>query len=335
MTLPAPLVLDADALVRRLPMRDAIAALDAALRGAPVPPTPQRLHLEVAAVPDVPDGGDHRGHDAGVPRETADLLVMPAAADGWAGTKIVGVVPGNPARGLPQVTASYTLLGPPGLVPVAIIDGAALTGLRTAAVSGVATRLAARAGARRIVVVGSGVQARWHVIAMAAVFPDAQVSVVARDPAAVDALVAGVRAAGCDVPVVVGDRGSLRGADVVCLCTSSRTPVVALADLAPGVHVNAVGAHRPDRREAAADVVAASRVLVGTREGVLAEKGDLLLAEAEGAWSRDAIVADLHEAASGAVTVRTSDVDRTFFASVGHAYEDLVVARAAVTALAR
>jgi len=322
-----PVTLDAEAIARRLPMRAAIGALHDALRRGPVPPTPQRLHLEVDAVPatERPDG------PAEV-RETADLLIMPAAADGWAGTKTVGVVPGNPGRGLPRVTASYTLLGPPGLVPVAVLDGAALTGLRTAAVSGLATQLAARPDARRVVVIGSGVQARTHVVAMAAVLDDVHVTVVARDPAAVAALVGDVRATGCEVPVVAGERAAIRAADVVCLCTSSATPVLSLADLAPGVHVNAVGAHRPDRREASADVVVASRVLVGTRASVLSEKGDLLLAEAEGVWSRDAIVADLHEAASGAAVVRTADEDRTFFASVGHAYEDLVVARAVVSA---
>lgn len=322
--LPMPRMLDAAAVTRSLGMRAAIDALDVAFRSAPVPPTPQRLHLTVPVTDPEPDPDGRR--------ETADLLVMPAAADGWAGTKTVGVVPGNPARGLPQVTASYTLLGPPGLVPVAVLDGSALTALRTAAVSGLATRLAARRGARHVVIVGAGVLARSHILAMDAVLDDAWVTVIARDPAAVELLVADVRSAGCDVPIEAGSRTSSRAADVICLCTSSPTPIVALGDLAPGVHVNAVGAHRPDRREVAADAVAASRVLVGTRESALMEKGDLLLAEHEGVWRRSAIVGDLHEAASGAVAVRTADDQRTLFASVGHAYEDLVVARAIVAA---
>lgn len=323
MTVVGPVLIDADALARRLPM---LAAIDALHRGFARPaPTvaPQRLHLDVEAT---------WGHAADTVRERADLLVMPAASDGWAGTKLVGVVPGNPPRGLPQVTASYVLLGPPGLVPRAVIDGAALTELRTAAVSGLATRLCARADARRVVVVGAGAQARAHVIAMAAVLADADVTVIARDARTVDALVEHVRVAGCDVPIVAGDRDALRSADVVCVATSSATPVVTLADLPEGVHINAVGAHRPDRRELTTDAVAAARVLVGTRGSALAEKGDLLLAEAEGGWSADAIVAELSEAASGAVTVRTDPAQRTLFASVGHAMEDLIVARAAVEA---
>ena len=320
--LAMPRMLDAASIAARLDARGAIDALHDAFRHGPVPSTPQRLHIEVpvAATPSHP----------GAEVETADLLVMPAAADGWAGTKTVGVVPGNPARGLPQVIASYTLLGPPGLVPVAVLDGAALTALRTAAVSGLATRLAARVDARHVVIVGSGVLARSHVLAMAAVIEDATITVVGRDPATVATLIGDVRAAGCTAPVRAGGTEVLRDADVVCLCTSSAEPVVTLADLAPGVHVNAVGAHRPDRREVTADVVAASRVMVGTRGSALTEKGDLLLAEQEGAWTRDSVVGDLQEVASGAVLVRTDAAQRTFFASVGHAYEDLVVARAIV-----
>ena len=313
-------MLDAEAIARRLPMSAAIDALAAGL-ARPTAIVPQRTHLTI----DATSAGD----------EQADLLVMPAAADGWAGTKTVAVVPGNPARGLPQVSASYTLLGPPGLGPVAILDGAALTGLRTAAVSGVATRLAARDDASQVVIVGSGVQARSHLLAMVAVAPAARVTVLARSTDAFDALHAEVRAAGCDAEVVAASmdaRAALRAADIVCLCTSSATPVVTLADLAPGVHVNAVGAHRPDRREVSSDAVAAMRVLVGTRASALTEKGDLLLAEAEGSWTRDAIVADLAEALTGAVDVRVTAEDRTLFASVGHASEDLVVARAIVDA---
>ena len=325
--LGAPLVLDANA-IARLSMRAAIDALHAALERAPFPPTPQRLHLDVVATGATSvDGSDGAA-------EPAELLVMPAAADGWAGTKTVGLVPGNAARGLPRVTSSYTLLGPPGLVPVAVLDGAALTGLRTAAVSGLATRLAARPDARRVVIVGAGVQGHAHAHAMAAVLDDVQVTIVGRERSSADALVARLRSelamAGASGKVVAGTLADVRTADVVCLCTSSVAPVVGLTDLAPGVHVNAVGAYRPDRRELDSDAVAASVVLVETREAALAEKGDLLLAEHDGTWSRTSIRADLHEAASGAVTVRRSDEDRTLFASVGHAYEDLVVARAAV-----
>jgi ornithine cyclodeaminase/alanine dehydrogenase-like protein (mu-crystallin family) len=329
--LPRPLVLDAEA-VAQLTMSAAVDALEVALRHAPFPPTPQRLHLDVAATGEAPAATGERGAEAAA--EPAELLVMPAAADGWAGTKTVALVPGNAARGLPRVTASYTLLGPPGLVPVAVLDGAALTELRTAAVSGLATRLAARPGSRRVAVVGTGVQGRAHAHAMVAVLGAVHLTVVGRERASADVLAARLRAElaadGAAVTVVAGTLADVRDADVVCLCTSSLQPVVDLIDLAPGAHVNAVGAYRPDRRELTSRAVAGSVVLVETRQAALAEKGDLLLAEQDGAWSRTAIRADLHEAASGAVIVRGDAAERTLFASVGHAYEDLVVARAVV-----
>ncbi len=313
----APVVLDALEVLARLPMRAAVDALEVALRDAPFPATPQRLHLDVDAAE---SGG-----------EPAELLVMPSAVPGWAGTKLVGLVGTNPARGLARITSSYVLLGPPGLQPLAVLDGAALTGLRTAAVSGLATRLAARSGSRRVVVIGSGVQARTHILAMAAVLDDIEVSVIARRSREIDALIADVRDSGCNVPIAVGGPEDLARADVVCLCTSSPEPVISLADVPVGVHVNAVGAYRPDQREASGDLVAACAVIVETRATALAEKGDLLLAEQEGSWSRDAVRADLHELASGVRIGRRSDEERTFFASVGHAYEDLVIARAVVT----
>jgi len=309
-------LLSADEVLARLPMLAAIDALESALRAAPFPATPQRLHLEV-------DAAERGG-------EPAELLVMPSAVPGWAGTKLVGLVDANPARGLPRVTSSYLLFGPPGLRPRAVLDGAALTGLRTAAVSGLATRLAARPDARRVVIVGTGVQARSHVLAMAAVVAEVDITVVGREAGAVAALIHDVRAMGCTVPVDAGGPDDLRRADVICLCTSSPVPVIGLGDVAEGVHINAVGAYRPDRREVEAELVAACNVIVETRAAALAEKGDLLLAEQEGRWSRAAVRADLHELASRSRAARRSADERTLFASVGHAYEDLLIARAVI-----
>jgi alanine dehydrogenase len=299
---------DAATIRRVLPMRAAIDALGTALAAAPFAAAPQRLHLE-----------DGRG---------ATFLAMPVMADGWAGAKLVTIVPDNPARGLPLISATYTLFGPPGLEPVATIDGRALTDLRTGAVSGLATRHLMRDDARRLVILGAGAQGRSHVLAMAAVAELEDIAVIAPRPASVDALAAHVRDHGIAVPVRVGSHADLARADLVCACTTSATPVVGRDDLAAGVHVNAVGAYRPDLAEVAVEAVAACRVVVETREAALTEKGDLLQAEAAGAWSRDDIAADLHELVSGRVAVRTSASERTLFASVGHAYEDLVVARA-------
>jgi len=313
-------VLDGEALRARLSLRAAIAALSDAFVHGPLGGAPQRLHLR----------GSGSGH------EDEELLVMPAIADGWAGTKLVSLVASNPGRGLPRVAATYTLFGPPGLRPIMHLDGSVLTELRTAAVSALATSLLARPDARRIVVVGAGVQAKVHARAMVAVLEDRgvrpEVTLVARRDDAYRSFVDDLRGHGLEVAIARGTSDSLTQADVVCLCTSSLTAVVTAGMLPPGVHVNAVGSYRADMRELDAASVAACAVSVELRAAAMAEKGDLLQAEAEGVWHRNEIRADLHELASGEVRGRRDDEERTLFASVGHASEDLIVARAAYAA---
>lgn len=302
----APPWLGPDA-VAAVPTPVAVEALAAAFAHG-VPEVPQRLHLEV---PGAPAGGE--------------LLVMPAADDGWAVTKVVGLAPGNPALGLPRVTSVVVLLGPPGLAPVALVDGAALTALRTASVSALATRLLARADAREVVVLGAGVQAEAHARAHAALLPGARVRVVARREDAARELAARLVADGVDA--TTAGPAAVASADVISACTTGTSVVLRGADLPDGVHVNAVGAHRPDLRELDAAAVAACAVVVELRAAALAEKGDLLRAEREGVWHRDAVRADLAELCVGAVVGRRDDGERTLFASVGHASEDLVIAR--------
>jgi ornithine cyclodeaminase/alanine dehydrogenase-like protein (mu-crystallin family) len=122
-------------------------------------------------------------------------------------------------------------------------------------------------------------------------------------------------------------------ADVVCTCTTSERPVFDGALLAPGTHVNAVGAYRPDMRELDDHAVARARVVVETREAALAEAGDLVIPLRAGRIRADLVVADLGELVRGAA-VRRGPEDVTVFKSVGIAPEDLVVARAALDARA-
>lgn len=293
---------------RRLPMAAAIDALELAVRTSGVPPVPPRMHLG--------DGGQQ-------------LLVMPAMADGWAGVKLITIDPENPGRGRSLVNGAYVLFEPPGLEPAAVVEGRALTELRTAAVSGLATRHLARPDAAHLVIFGAGAQGRSHLIAMAAVRELAEVRIVAPRSESIDAFLA-FAAAHVTVPVLAGNPGDVAGADLVCVCTSSSTPVFDGHLLPAGAHVNAIGSYRPDMQEVDTATVVASRVVVETREAALAEKGDLLQAEEAGLWSRDAIVADLAELVRARSPVRTRAEDRTLFASVGVAFEDLVVARAVV-----
>jgi ornithine cyclodeaminase/alanine dehydrogenase-like protein (mu-crystallin family) len=295
-------LIDAAELRRRLPMRAAIDALEAAF-AAGVPEVPLRTHTAT------PDG---------------ELLLMPAAGEQGVGVKLVTLTSGNPDRGLPFVQGMYVLFGPGPQSPEAVIDGTSLTGLRTGAVSGLATRFLARQDASRLVVFGAGVQARSHVEAVRTVRHVEEVVIVSRTPRRAEALAA-------EVGGRVGSAADVARADIVCTCTSSPLPLFDGGMLPDGVHVNAVGAYATDTRELDTAAVSRARVVVETREVAFAESGDLLIPMAEGAMGGDHVIADLAEVVRGA-EVRRSPDDVTLFVSVGMAFEDLVVARAAVDA---
>lgn len=299
-------MIEADELARLLPMRAAIDALHAGFGADRLPEAPLRTHVET---------------DAGA------LYLMPAFGAAGVGIKLVTLTASNPERGLPFIHAMYVLFQAATQAPVAIIDGSALTALRTAAVSGLATRLLAREDARRLVIYGAGVQARAHLDAMRAVRPIEEVVVASRSSGRAHSLVAEATSLG--LRATVGEPGSERDADIVCTCTTSKIPVVAGAGLPDGVHVNAVGAYLPTMREIDTDGVRRAKVVVETREAALAEAGDLLIPIAEGGIGEDHVVADLAEVVRGA-PVRGSADDITLFESVGVAFEDLIVARAAV-----
>jgi ornithine cyclodeaminase/alanine dehydrogenase-like protein (mu-crystallin family) len=256
-----------------------------------------------------------------------DLLLMPAASADGVGVKVVTVAPANPARGLPLISGLYLLLDAETLRPAALVDGAAVTNVRTAAVSALATRHLARSDAAHLVVLGAGAQARSHVEALARVRPVERVTVVSRTASSAEELAEVARSAG--LAASVGTAEALRDADVVAACTTSATPVVAGADLAPGTHVVAVGAYRPDARELDTEVLRRGRVVVEDRDAALAEAGDLCIPVAAGEWSGELIAADLAEVCRG-MQVRTAPEDITVFKSVGMAMEDLAVVAAAL-----
>lgn len=252
---------------------------------------------------------------------------MPASGPQGIGVKLVTLNTANPGRGLPLIHAVYVLFDAGTSAPRAMIDGAALTALRTSAVSALATRLLAREDASRLVLFGAGVQATAHLDAMRAVRPISSVRVVSRSPGPAERLVAWAGAQGLDAAVAGAD--TVAEADVVCTCTTSAAPVFDGARLAPGAHVNAVGAYRTDQRELDDAVMRrAAVVAVETRDAALAEAGEVVAAIEAGAIEEDDLV-ELGEVASGRVRRRGADAV-TVFKSVGVAFEDLAVAAAAV-----
>jgi ornithine cyclodeaminase len=301
-------VIGADELRARLPMSGAIDALEGAFRSQDPSGGPVRAHVET-------------------PR--GSLLLMPASGDGGLGVKLVTITPSNPGRQLPLIHAAYVLFDGETQAPVAIVEGAALTGLRTAAVSGLATRFLARPEAARLVLFGAGVQAAAHLEAMTAVRPIESLVVVSRSAGPAAALAEEGRRRG--LAAEVGTPPAVGSADLVCTCTTSASPVFDGTALVPGAHVNAMGSYRPDARELDTESIRRARVAVETREVAMEEAGDLLIPIGEGAIDASHVVADLAEVVRGAA-VRTSSEDVTVFKSVGMAFEDLVVARAVLDA---
>ncbi|MEU8527410.1 ornithine cyclodeaminase family protein [Streptomyces sp. NPDC048629] len=261
-----------------------------------------------------------------VPVPAGELLLMPAASGSWAGVKIAGVAPGNPARGLPRITGSYLLLDGTTLTPLALVDGAALTALRTPAVSALAVRhLAARDRPLRLVLFGSGPQAYGHLDALLAVRDVAEAVVVARDPERGDALAAYAR--GLGVPESgTGAPEDVVGADLVVCCTTARTPLFDGRLVPDGSVVVAVGSHEPEARETDTVLVRRAEVYVESRAAALREAGDLLIPAAEGAFVPGRVAGTLADLVAGRLPDRGPVTGPRFFKSVGMAWEDLAVA---------
>ena len=247
--------------------------------------------------------------------------------------KAICVIPGNPARGLDAHQGTVTLFDGETGVPTAILDASAVTAIRTAAVSAVATGLLARAGARTLAILGAGVQGRAHLEALAPVRDFEQVRVYAPTRAHAQALAGEAGLTSAAVSVTASAEDAVRGADVVVAATNAREPVLAHAWLKPGAHLNAVGASTPRAREIDTATVAASALFCDSRESLRNEAGEFQLAIREGAITGEAHVrAELGEVLAGSAPGRRDDAELTLFRSLGIAVEDLAAAETAVAA---
>jgi ornithine cyclodeaminase/alanine dehydrogenase-like protein (mu-crystallin family) len=280
-----------------------------------------------------------RGHAANplrsvlmLPFETAApsaLATMPAAlGDPPAlGVKIISVYPGNHEAGIESHQGFVLLFEPEHGSPVALIDAIEITAIRTAAVSGLATRLLARSEGSELAILGSGTQARSHLAAMRTVRPIRRVRAWSPHPERLAAFVRGAMEPDLDVEAASDARSAVEGADIVCTVTASREPVLEGEWLAAGAHVNAVGASQPSSRELDNEAVRRSRLFVDRRESAERESGDYLIPLREGAIGDDHIVAEIGEVAAGMAAGRRSADEVTLFKSLGLAIEDLAAAR--------
>jgi ornithine cyclodeaminase/alanine dehydrogenase-like protein (mu-crystallin family) len=267
----------ADDVEQRLSASEAADALEAALRAGLDPESdPPRGILEL---------------------DRGQLLVMPSAAARHPVVKLLTV------GGEPRVQGVCVIFDGTTLAPIALVDGIALTNVRTAAVSALAVRHLAVPDARRLVVFGRGPQAHAHVRALCAVRPIEQVDMLGRNRADVDELI--------------------RAADIVCCCTTAREPLFDGGLVADHATVVAIGSHEPDARETDDTLVARATVIVESRTSALREAGDVILAIGAGATTADQLVT-LAELISG--EAKPSADRPRLFKSTGMSWEDAVVA---------
>lgn len=246
------------------------------------------------------------------------------------GLKIVTQMPGNSARGLPRSYASVLLLDAVTSKTLAIMEGGWLTAMRTGAASGLATDLLARPDARILALFGAGVQATTQVLALHTVRPLDEVRVVNRSDERYQSLVAILhKLLGATCPPIVRAQSAteaLADASLVACATAATAPLFHWSDVAPGTHINAVGAFTPEMCEVDGETLAHARIVVDQREAAMIEAGDLLQPLALGQITGPDTWIELGSVVTGQQSVRQSENDITFFKSVGLGVQDVASA---------
>lgn len=301
------LLLSEDQTRDALPFPDLIDALAEMFRSGCVMPT---RHHHDFDIPGEPDG---------------TMLLMPAwVPGGYAGVKVVNVVPGNSERNLPAVHGQYLLSDARTGEMLAMIDGGELTARRTAAASALAARYLARSDARHLLVLGTGRLAPNLIAAHMAIRSIEEVTIWGRSREKTSQFANELDA---QLPIRIRAAANLRDAlaeaDIVSAATLSTEPLIRGGFLKPGAHVDLVGAFKPSMRESDDDLIKRAEIYVDTREGCLSEGGDIVQPLKSGLITAADIKADLYELCRGEHPGRQSDETITMFKSVGAALEDL------------
>lgn len=274
-----------------------------------------------------------------IPRHAGVSLIMPSYVDGQSlaeealALKVVSLFEGNRVRGLARIQAAVLVLEPDTGRIDALLEGATLTAIRTAAASGAATDLLARPESTMLAILGAGVQARSHIEAVCAIRPIETVHVYSPSPDRVESLLrefADKAEFQARFTAAVSTADALDGADVVCTTTTSAMPVFADNCLKTGVHINAIGSYKPEAAEIPAESVVRSKVVVDSRDAAWLEAGNLIQPFRAGRIGQDHIHAELGEIVLGLRPGRTNAQEMTLFKSVGIAVQDAFAARVAV-----
>jgi ornithine cyclodeaminase len=243
------------------------------------------------------------------------------------GLKAITVFPENPAQGKDAHQGAVMLFSRETGELLALMNASEITAIRTAAVSGVATRLLAREDAARLTIIGAGVQARTHLAALALVRSIKEARVVARTFAHAVELVREMQPKfPFPIEAVRTNEEAVRDADLIVTATSSLEPVIKREWISEGAHINAIGTHSPNSREIDSATMSAARIFVDRRESALNESGDYLLAAKEGVVTPESILGEIGELLVSSKFGRTSPTEITLFKSLGLAIEDVVCA---------
>ncbi|WP_116115975.1 ornithine cyclodeaminase family protein [Austwickia chelonae] len=306
-----PTWIDADEVLRRVSADRARRLLRAALEGGLDPALdPPRSSPEAGA---------------------GQLLLMPSSTATSAGVKVLSVAPANPGRGLPRIQAWYVLMDAETLTPSVLLDGTALTALRTPATSALAAETLAPDEVDELVLIGGGPQARGHAEAMSAIRRIGHVSVADVEQDRAENCAGQVRELGLDCDAVTSPEeveAAVRQAGIIVCATSSAEPVIKGEWVADGACVVAIGSHEPDRRELDAALLGRAQVVVEDVATALREAGDVIMAIEEGSLTekdlyvlRDVVLGQVERATDRPNVVKT----------VGMSWQDLVVAEGAVS----
>jgi ornithine cyclodeaminase/alanine dehydrogenase-like protein (mu-crystallin family) len=250
-------------------------------------------------------------------------LSMPAyIKDGkYNSIKLVNVHFDNPQIGLPLINGVILVMDAVEGSPLALVEGKSVTSLRTGAGSGLATDLLAKTDSKNAVIFGSGAQAKTQIEAIRSVRNLESIKVIGRS---VEKTVSFCNE--FDNIVQPGEMNDLKEADIICTATTAETPLLDIADVSPGVHINAVGAHKSDTRELGTKLVQEGKVYIDQLSSSKNEAGDIIIPINEGKYDWGQIQGELGDLILGKLQGRSSDQDITIFNSIGNAVQDLVIA---------
>lgn len=243
------------------------------------------------------------------------------------GMKVVTYFQDNPKNNLPAILATIMLFSAETGKSIATMDGSYITAIRTACASAMATKALANPQTVELGILGAGVQARTHIQALIRVRKIEKIKLYSPSGASAAAVKKEMESqVKCAIDVANSAEEAVRGADLVVTATTAKEPILRSAWLKPGVHINAVGSHRPDLREIDGATLARAKIIVDSRDAIMAECGDILLALKEKSIAENAIHAEIGEVLAKVKPGRTDQDEITLYKSVGIAIQDVAAA---------